>query len=295
MRASGRAADQLRPVRFTRRYTSHAEGSVLAEFGATRVLCTASVENGVPHFLRNSGRGWLTAEYGMLPRATHTRTRPRGGERPAGRAHAGNPAPDRQVAARLHRSRRHRRTHHHDRLRRAAGRRRHAHGRDHRRLRGARGCRGHADGPRPARAQSPARPDRGRLGRHRRRRRGARSRLRGGRGGRDRHECRDEFRRRLHRGAGHGRGPCVPARGTRRAAGSRGRRHRAGCAPCRTRRGRAEAGAADETRGARDRQSRQARRDARDPRRATSSKSSRRASSASSRPSRTARASSPMR
>ncbi len=74
MRASGRAADQLRPVRFTRRYTSHAEGSVLVEFGATRVLCTASVENGVPHFLRNSGRGWLTAEYGMLPRATHTRS-----------------------------------------------------------------------------------------------------------------------------------------------------------------------------------------------------------------------------
>ncbi len=74
MRTGGRAADQLRPVRFTRRYTSHPEGSVLAEFGATRVLCTASVENGVPHFLRNSGRGWLTAEYGMLPRATHTRT-----------------------------------------------------------------------------------------------------------------------------------------------------------------------------------------------------------------------------
>jgi len=74
MRANGRAADELRPVRFTRRYTEHAEGSVLAEFGATRVLCTASVENGVPPFLRNSGRGWLTAEYGMLPRATHTRS-----------------------------------------------------------------------------------------------------------------------------------------------------------------------------------------------------------------------------
>jgi ribonuclease PH len=74
MRASGRSADELRPVRFTRHYTAHAEGSVLAEFGATRVLCTATVENGVPHFLRNSGRGWLTAEYGMLPRATHTRT-----------------------------------------------------------------------------------------------------------------------------------------------------------------------------------------------------------------------------
>jgi ribonuclease PH len=63
-----------RPVRLTRRFTSHAEGSVLCEFGQTRVLCTASVDNGVPPFLRNSGRGWLTAEYGMLPRATHTRS-----------------------------------------------------------------------------------------------------------------------------------------------------------------------------------------------------------------------------
>ena len=74
MRSSGRAADQLRAVRFTRRFTSHAEGSVLCEFGETRVLCTASVDNGVPSFLRNSGKGWLTAEYGMLPRATHTRS-----------------------------------------------------------------------------------------------------------------------------------------------------------------------------------------------------------------------------
>ena len=74
MRPGGRAADTLRPVRFTRRFTAHAEGSVLCEFGATRVLCTASVENGVPPFLRNSGKGWLTAEYGMLPRATHTRS-----------------------------------------------------------------------------------------------------------------------------------------------------------------------------------------------------------------------------
>jgi ribonuclease PH len=61
-------------VRFTRRFTAHAEGSVLVEFGDTRVLCTASVENGVPAFLRNSGQGWVTAEYGMLPRATHTRS-----------------------------------------------------------------------------------------------------------------------------------------------------------------------------------------------------------------------------
>jgi len=74
VRPSGRAPDELRQVRFTRGFTAHAEGSVLVEFGATRVLCTASVENGVPAFLRNTGQGWVTAEYGMLPRATHTRT-----------------------------------------------------------------------------------------------------------------------------------------------------------------------------------------------------------------------------
>ncbi len=73
-RRDGRGADQLRPVRFTRRFTAHPEGSVLAEFGETRVLCTASVEDGVPSFLRGKGQGWVTAEYGMLPRATHTRT-----------------------------------------------------------------------------------------------------------------------------------------------------------------------------------------------------------------------------
>jgi ribonuclease PH len=73
-RPSGRAADELRPVAFTCGFTRHAEGSVLVEFGATRVLCTASVESGVPAFLRQSGRGWVTAEYGMLPRATHTRS-----------------------------------------------------------------------------------------------------------------------------------------------------------------------------------------------------------------------------
>jgi ribonuclease PH len=73
-RPSGRAPDALRPVRFTRRYTQHAEGSVLVEFGNTRVLCTASVEEGVPGFLRGKGQGWITAEYGMLPRATHTRS-----------------------------------------------------------------------------------------------------------------------------------------------------------------------------------------------------------------------------
>jgi ribonuclease PH len=73
-RSSQRAAHQLRPVRITRGYTIHAEGSVLIEFGNTRVLCTASVEERVPPHKRGSGEGWVTAEYGMLPRATHTRS-----------------------------------------------------------------------------------------------------------------------------------------------------------------------------------------------------------------------------
>jgi len=73
-RPSGRTPGQLRPIRFTRHYTQHAEGSVLVEFGGTKVLCTATVESGVPGFLRGSGQGWITAEYGMLPRSTHTRS-----------------------------------------------------------------------------------------------------------------------------------------------------------------------------------------------------------------------------
>ena len=73
-RRNGRAPEALRTVRFTRQFTRHAEGSVLVEFGDTRVLCTASVEEGVPGFLRGKGQGWVTAEYGMLPRATHTRS-----------------------------------------------------------------------------------------------------------------------------------------------------------------------------------------------------------------------------
>ncbi|OGA34582.1 MAG: ribonuclease PH [Betaproteobacteria bacterium RIFCSPLOWO2_12_FULL_64_23] len=73
-RPSKRQSDELRKIRITRGYTKHAEGSVLVEFGDTRVLCTASVEEKVPGFLRGQGRGWLTSEYGMLPRATNTRT-----------------------------------------------------------------------------------------------------------------------------------------------------------------------------------------------------------------------------
>jgi len=74
VRPSGRAPDELRPIRITRGFTDHAEGSVLIEFGGTRVLVTASVDDGVPSFLRGKGEGWVTAEYGMLPRSTHTRS-----------------------------------------------------------------------------------------------------------------------------------------------------------------------------------------------------------------------------
>lgn len=74
MRPSGRQPDQLRTISFTRNYTKHAEGSVLVEFGDTRVLCTASVDERTPRWIKGSGKGWVTAEYGMLPRATGQRT-----------------------------------------------------------------------------------------------------------------------------------------------------------------------------------------------------------------------------
>lgn len=83
-RTHQRAADQLRPVTITRHYTKHAEGSVLVVFGDTQVLCNASIVPGIPRFLKNSGQGWITAEYGMLPRSTHTRM-----EREAGRGKQG--------------------------------------------------------------------------------------------------------------------------------------------------------------------------------------------------------------
>ncbi|GGO89374.1 ribonuclease PH [Marinobacterium nitratireducens] len=74
LRPSGRQPDQMREVKITRNFTKHAEGSVLVEYGDTKVLCTATVDRGVPRFLRGSGQGWVTAEYGMLPRSTNTRT-----------------------------------------------------------------------------------------------------------------------------------------------------------------------------------------------------------------------------
>ncbi|NTS77484.1 ribonuclease PH [Catenovulum sp. SM1970] len=73
MRPSGRTAGQIRPVTITRNYTCHAEGSILVEFGDTKVLCNATVEAGVPRFMKGKGEGWVTAEYGMLPRSTHSR------------------------------------------------------------------------------------------------------------------------------------------------------------------------------------------------------------------------------
>ena len=75
MRIDNRKLNELRPITFVRNYTKHAEGSVLVSFGDTKVLCTASIEAGVPRWLKGQGKGWLTAEYGMLPRATGTRTR----------------------------------------------------------------------------------------------------------------------------------------------------------------------------------------------------------------------------
>ena len=74
MRPSGRTANQIRPVTITRNFTCHAEGSVLVEFGNTKVICNATVEEGVPRFMKGKGEGWITAEYSMLPRATHSRS-----------------------------------------------------------------------------------------------------------------------------------------------------------------------------------------------------------------------------
>ncbi len=75
MRADGRAADQLRALKLTPNFIPHAEGSVLIELGATRVICTATIEDGVPPWRKGTGQGWITSEYGMLPRATHQRSR----------------------------------------------------------------------------------------------------------------------------------------------------------------------------------------------------------------------------
>ncbi len=98
MHSDSRPPNKLRDTTLTPNYLPHAEGSVFIEAGTTKVICTASVEDRVPPFLRNTGKGWVTAEYGMLPRATSTRTDARGGAGQGRRPHAGDPAADRPLA-----------------------------------------------------------------------------------------------------------------------------------------------------------------------------------------------------
>src|ERR1700682_4691395 len=124
-RSFDRGPGELRPVRFQRGYTRHAEGSLLVEMGYTQVLCTASVEEKVPPFLKGKGQGWVTAEYGMLPRRTQTGGARRGALARRGQEggpHAGDPAPHRAEPSHRGRPGEARRAADHHRLRRAAGR-----------------------------------------------------------------------------------------------------------------------------------------------------------------------------
>ena len=220
MRHDGRAQDELRPLDLVPGFVETADGSVLFSIGRTRVICTASVDAETPRWLRGSGRGWVSAEYGMLPPqpASASSVTPRaGGPTAADR----DPAADRALAARDRRLAGARRTHRVGRLRRAAGRRRHALRVDLRRLRRplprTRGAR------RPGRAARVA-ADRGRrcrVLRHRRGRARARPRLHRGleRRGRQR---RDDERRPPRRAAGHRRGPAVRPCAARSPARARG-------------------------------------------------------------------------
>ena len=134
MRPSRRAPDQLRPVTLERGVVKYAEGSCLVKFGDTHVLVTATLEERLPPWLKGQGRGWVTAEYGMLPRATLERTRREAAAGKQGGRTRRNPAPDRPLAAHGDRSCGARRTPDHHRLRRDPGRWRHPHRRHHRRL-----------------------------------------------------------------------------------------------------------------------------------------------------------------
>ena len=137
MRPSGRAPDQLRPISLEPGFSRHAEGSCLVKFGDTHVLCTASVDERVPPWMRNTGRGWVTAEYGMLPRSTHTRTdREAARGKQSGRTQEIQRLIGRSLRAVVDLAGDGRAPDQH-RLRRAAGRRRHAHRRHHRLLGGA--------------------------------------------------------------------------------------------------------------------------------------------------------------
>ena len=195
MRTDLRQPDQLRPFQLTPGVNVHAEGSVLVEAGRTRVMCTASVEDRVPPFLRGAGKGWVTAEYGMLPRATSTRTQREATCGQGGRPHAGDPAADRPLAAIGDAARGPRRADGVARLRRDTGRRRHTHRGDHRRVcRDGAGARQAAPGRRAQehpRHRLPRRHQR----RRRRRHADARPRLRGGLARRGGHERRPDRRR----------------------------------------------------------------------------------------------------
>ena len=221
MRSDHRPANQLRDTTITPHYLPHAEGSVLIEAGRTNVICTASVEDRVPPFLRNTGKGWVTAEYGMLPRATSTRTQREASRRQGRRPHAGDSAADRPVAALGHQPAGARRADDLDRLRRHPGRRRHAHGVDHRRVRRAGAGAREAARARRHPDDSADRLRRRHQRRHRRRRAAARSRLRRRLARRSRHEHRQDRRRPVHRGAGHGRSAAVRPRCAQHAARSR--------------------------------------------------------------------------
>ena len=127
-RPDGRAADELRPISFERDYTEMAAGSCLVTFGRTRVLCTASIDEDVPRWMRGSGKGWVTAEYSMLPGSSPERIDREAAQGQAERAHDRDPAPDRPLAAGRVRHDGARRAPGDRRLRRAPGRRRHPHG-----------------------------------------------------------------------------------------------------------------------------------------------------------------------
>ncbi len=118
MRIDGRGPDQMRPLKITPDFISTAEGSVLIELGNTRVICTASVDDGVPGFLKGTGKGWVTSEYGMLPAGHRRAHTPRGHPRQTIGTHPGNSAPDRKIAPRRNRPGSHGRKNRLDRLRR---------------------------------------------------------------------------------------------------------------------------------------------------------------------------------
>ncbi len=223
MRPSGRAPDALRPVSLEGGVAKYAEGSCLAKFGDTHVLCTASVEERVPPFSAQHRQGLGHRRIRHAAALDPNPHRPRGGARPAERAHPGNPAADRAQPARGDRSRRTRRAPDPHRLRCAAGRWRHPHRRRHRQLCGAPSGARRARRRRAAPGAAARRQRRRGVVRDRRRRRRPRPRLRRGFAGDDRCEFRADRQGRHRRNPGDRRGRPVRRRAVRRddAAGAR--------------------------------------------------------------------------